>query len=118
MLFRSAFHANSATPADRAHPAAAGEILEIYGTGLGATDPSVPAGFPAPASPPARAFATPQVLIGNVPAQVPFAGLTPGLAGVYQVNAIVPAGLRSGTQVIQWRIGANVSSNPATITVQ
>ena len=113
----AAFHANSAVPADQAHPAAAGEVLEIYGTGLGVTNPFVAAGSPAPASPPAQTVTTPQVLIGNLQAQATFAGLTPGLAGVYQVDAIVPAGLRSGQQNIQWKVG-ETTSNFATITVQ
>jgi uncharacterized protein (TIGR03437 family) len=32
----------------------------------------------------------PTVLIGNVPAQVPFSGLTPQFPGVYQLNVAVP----------------------------
>jgi uncharacterized protein (TIGR03437 family) len=114
----AAFHPNSTVPADATHPAVAGEILEIYGTGLGTTEPPVPAGTPAPASPPARTLVTPQVLFGNIQGQVVFAGLTPGLAGVYQVNVMVPAGLRPGTQVVQWRIDSSTTSNSGTITVQ
>ncbi len=113
----AAFHANSAVPADQAHPAAAGEVLEIYGTGLGLTDPPVPARMPAPASPPARTLTIPQVLIGNIMAQVTFAGLTPGFAGLYQVNVVVPSGLRPGQQSVQWRVGTTMS-NFATITVE
>ena len=111
------FHGNSAVPVDQAHPAAAGEVLVIYGTGLGTTNPFLPAGLPAPSSPPARTTAPPQVLFGTALAQVTFAGLTPGLAGVYQVNAVVPAGLRSGAQNLQWKIGT-IASNPVTIWVQ
>ncbi len=114
----AAFHTNTSVPADAAHPAVAGEILEIYGTGLGATNPPIPAGTPAPSSPPARTLITPQVLFGNIQAQVVFAGLTPGLAGVYQVNAVVPAGLRPGILTVQWRMDSSTTSNSGTITVQ
>jgi uncharacterized protein (TIGR03437 family) len=113
----AAFHANSGIPADSAHPAVAGEVLEIYGTGLGQTDPFVPAGDAAPGAPPARTFVTPQVLIGNAPAQVLFSGLTPGIAGVYQVNAAVPVGLRPGFQTVVWRID-NATQSAGTISVQ
>ena len=91
--------------------------LPIYGTGLGATDPFVPAGMPAPSVPLARAF-PPQVTMGGRAATVFFAGLTPGLAGLYQVNAIVPPGLRPGPQGVIWRAGNVTSSGCATIWVK
>ncbi len=114
----AAFHAGTRVPADRANPAVAGEMLEIYGTGLGPTEPFVPAGTAAPVSPPARTLAVPEVLIGERPALVIFSGLVPGLAGVYQVNAIVPFGLRPGQQVVRWRVGSPDSFGFATITVR
>jgi uncharacterized protein (TIGR03437 family) len=114
----AAFHANSAIPVDSAHPAAAGEAIEIYGTGLGTTNPPVPAGQPAPGSPPAQTVTTPQVMIGNLQARVTFSGLTPGLAGVYQVNVVVPGGLRSGAQNVQWNLGGAASMDYAPIWVQ
>ncbi|MEO6038299.1 MAG: hypothetical protein ABIQ93_07800, partial [Saprospiraceae bacterium] len=39
----------------------------------------------------AATSSTVTVTVGNKPAQVNFAGLTPGFAGVYQVNAILAA---------------------------
>jgi len=100
----AAFHAGTGTPADAAHPAAAGEILETYGSGLGLTNPTVPAGVPSPAAPLARAIVIPQVTIGFQPAQVAFAGLVPGLAGVYQINVAVPDGLTAGQQSLNWTV--------------
>jgi uncharacterized protein (TIGR03437 family) len=114
----AAFHGNTNVPADSAHPAKAGETLAIYGMGLGPVTPFVAAGQPAPSSPPAQTLAQPEVLIGNARAQVAFSGLTPGLAGVYQVNAVVPSGLKPGQYVIVWRIGGVSSSSFAGITVQ
>jgi uncharacterized protein (TIGR03437 family) len=102
----AAFHAGTGVAADLDHPAAVGETLEIYGLGLGVTNPMVQAGAASPASPPARALQTPQLQIGGKDALVAFAGLTPGLAGVYQVNAIVPAGLLPGMHSLTWGTAA------------
>ena len=98
----AAFHAGTGVLADAAHPAETGETLETFGSGLGLTNPPVRAGEASPASPPARATAVPQVTIGNQPAQVAFAGLAPGLAGVYQINVVVPKGLTPGQQSLNW----------------
>ncbi len=95
----AAFHAGTAIPADRDHPAAVGEILEIYCSGLGPTDPLVPAGARAPLLPLARAF-IPEVQIDSMQAGVLFAGLSPGQIGIYQINVVVPAGLKPGGQYI------------------
>ena len=94
--------AGTGTPADAAHPAAAGETLETYGSGLGQTKPTVPAGEPSSFSPLAWATVIPEVTIGSLPALVTFAGLSPGLASVYQINVIVPDGLTPGQQILNW----------------
>jgi uncharacterized protein (TIGR03437 family) len=39
------------------------------------------------------------VTVGGLPAPVAFAGLTPGSAGLYQVNVSVPAGVQPGDQI-------------------
>jgi adhesin/invasin len=39
------------------------------------------------------------VTIGGKAAQVTFSGLTPGYAGLYQVNAVVPSGITTGDAV-------------------
>jgi adhesin/invasin len=72
----------------------------------------VQAGVRSPASPPARALETPRLQIGGKDAVVVFAGLAPGFAGVYQVNAIVPAGLLPGLHSLTWgtAAGAGFSS--------
>jgi uncharacterized protein (TIGR03437 family) len=114
----AAFHAGTAIPADDDHPAHAGEALEMYGTGLGATDPAVPAGQPSPGNPPVRAKVQPLVRIGNVEARVLFAGLTPGLAGVGQVNIVVPDGLKPGRYVISLQSGNANTGALGTIAVQ
>jgi len=99
--YAAAFHPGTKIPADNIHPAVAGEVLETYGFGLGGTMPDVPAGAGAPSNPPANA-AMPFVNIDGVLAQTTFAGLVPGLAGLYQVNVIVPAGLPAGQHLMHW----------------
>ena len=72
-------------------------------SGWALTEPIVQAGVASPASPPARAVQTPRLQIGGRDAPVTFAGLAPGFAGVYQVNAVVPAGVAPGIQNLAWR---------------
>ena len=55
-----------------------------------------PAGTRRPPSPLARTAEDVTVTIGGRPASVLFAGLTPGFTSLYQVNAVVPAGLPAG----------------------
>ena len=64
--------------------------LAIYVTGLGPTIPEVPAGQAAPGDPLSMALLTPTVTLGGAPLFVDFAGLTPGLVGVGQINVTVP----------------------------
>jgi uncharacterized protein (TIGR03437 family) len=96
-------------------PASAGETIIIYCTGLGAVNPQVETGFPAPTSPLAIS-ATPTVTIGGVSAQVSFSGLAPGFAGLYQINVMVPQSV-SGTAQLVIAVGA-VSSAPVSLAVK
>ena len=96
-------------------PASRGEQIIVYCTGLGAVNPQIEAGFPAPTSPLAIS-ASPTVTIGGVSAQVSFSGLAPGFAGLYQINVVVPQSV-SGTAQLVVAAGA-VSSSPVSLTVQ
>jgi uncharacterized protein (TIGR03437 family) len=82
-------HADS-SPITVASPAAAGEEIVIYMTGLGAVDPEPILGTPAPALPLANTTNSLQVTLGSVLLTVIFSGLTPGTVGVYQANVILP----------------------------
>lgn len=64
--------------------------LTIYLTGMGKTVPDVRTGDSSPAAPLASAAVQPTVTLGGANLSVMFAGLTPGLVGVYQINAQVP----------------------------
>ena len=104
--------------ADPNHPAPTGAVVEIYATGLGLTNPAVKEGTQAPL-PAATAIQPVGVSIGNTPAQVQFAGLSPGAVGLYQVNAVIPNGISSGNSVsITINSGSSYSQPGATIAVK
>jgi adhesin/invasin len=90
-------HGN-ATIISAANPAKIGETIEMYLTGMGGVTPALLDGAPAPlAEPLARVTGPVAVTIGGVPCEVAFSGLTPGLAGLYQLNIKIPAGLVPGS---------------------
>jgi len=82
------------------YPAMAGEIVTLYLVGLGATSPVTVSGAAAgDGSPgkPLNTVADVSVKVGNETAEVFFAGLTPYLVGLYQVDFRVPPGAVAGT---------------------
>jgi uncharacterized protein (TIGR03437 family) len=104
--------------ADPKAPVTAGGIIAIFCTGLGAVDESVPDGAAAPVSPLANTVVKPNVTIGGQAAMVSFSGLSPGFAGLYQIDAVVPSGVAPGHAVpVVVSIGGQ-SSPAATIAVQ
>ena len=92
--------------------------MQIYCTGLGAVTNQPATGAAAPNDPLAMTITLPRVMIGNAPAKVQFSGLAPGYAGLYQVNAEVPAETSSGTAVTVTILVGEVASNTVTIAVQ
>jgi len=100
-------------------PAQVSEIVSIFCTGLGPTDPAVASGQPGPSAEPlAQVKTLPTVTIGGLAAPVSFAGLAPGFAAVYQVNAQVPDGVTPGDAVPVVITQSGASSNAATIAVR
>jgi uncharacterized protein (TIGR03437 family) len=97
------------------NPAAPGDIVMIYGTGFGAVNPPTADGQAA-AGPAATALAV-TASIGGIDAQVIYAGAAPGLvAGVAQINVIVPPSLRTNPAAsLSLSIGS--VTTPAGVTV-
>ena len=99
-------------------PASAGDALVIYCTGLGGVSPPVPAGTAASLTVLANTISPVTVTVGGQSAKVPFAGLAPGFAGLYQVNAIVPTGIAASTSVPVVLTVDGQSSVPVTVSIQ
>ena len=104
-----------ATPA---RPAKPGEPVSIFCTGLGDVSNRPPSGIAALAAPLSTTLAITGVTIGGLPALVTFSGLSPGFAGLYQVNAQVPQGVRAGDDVPVVVTIGGANSNPVTIAVR
>lgn len=104
---------------DASHPATPGSTyIQIYCTGLGAVSNQPADGGVSPSSPLAQTAVPAQVTIGGVTENAVFSGLAPGFVGLYQVNALVPAGVKAGNAVeVGISIGGAVS-NTVTIAVQ
>jgi uncharacterized protein (TIGR03437 family) len=94
-------------------PAQAGDTVVIYCTGLGAVSPGVVSGAATPLSPLVNAVNSVTVTIGGQPAEVKFAGLTPGFAGLYQVNAVVPAGVSGNAVPVVLQVSGQTSTSVA-----
>jgi len=95
-------------------PAVAGETLSIFATGLGALQQPVATGN-IPPSPPPMTVAVPSVTIGGLAATVTYSGLAARLAGVYQVNVVMPVvSAVAGMTTAQIRI-SGVGSNTVAL---
>jgi len=105
-------------PLSASNPAKAGDIILVFCTGLGLTDPQVVSGTASPSNPPATVVNPVTATIGGINAPVHFAGLTPGYVGLYQVNVQVPAGLTAGSAVPLVLSQGGVLSNSVTIAVR
>jgi uncharacterized protein (TIGR03437 family) len=81
-------------------PASGGEYLVAYLAGLGDTTVPVASGTASPSSPLASPSNTLVLTINGAQSPIYFAGLTPGLVGLYQMNFQVPAGLPTGNITI------------------
>jgi uncharacterized protein (TIGR03437 family) len=105
------------TPLPNNSPVSTGYVIVLYASGLGAVDPPIPAGSPAPTTTLSHTVNTVTATIGSLPAQVLFAGLAPSFAQLYQVNIQIPPGLPSGDATLTLSVGGQQSA-PVTITVK
>jgi uncharacterized protein (TIGR03437 family) len=99
------------------HPAAPGETITVYATGLGAVDPAVATGEAASSTAVSNTMTTYTATIAGQNAKVVFSGLAPGFVALGQVDLTVPTGAPSGLQDLVLT-GGGASSNVAKIQVQ
>jgi uncharacterized protein (TIGR03437 family) len=93
-----------------------GETIQVFMSGLGAVSPSVSDGSAGPSSPLSNTTNTISAYINGQTATVTYAGLAPGLGGVYQMNVTLPTGLASGTYYLDIA-GPDSYTSEATIPV-
>ena len=100
-----------------ANPAHAGDTIVLYCLGLGAVSPPVAdGGLPTTGI---LSWAAPvQMMIGNQTATVIFQGLTPQFPGLYQVNAVIPAGVTKGNSVPVTISAGGQTGPPIQIPIQ
>jgi uncharacterized protein (TIGR03437 family) len=96
------------------HPAAIGDVVIIYATGLGPVDDT-----PAEGGIPSKTTNTlhkPFVGIGGISAEIQFSGLSPQFVGVYQLNVVVPNVAPGDAVPVQLTLGG-ITSPKLTMAV-
>jgi uncharacterized protein (TIGR03437 family) len=79
------------------NPVSPGSTAILYASGLGTVNTSLANGAAAPSNPPATATDTDYVYVAGTQENIQFDGLTPGLAGLYQLNTMILSGTQPGT---------------------
>jgi uncharacterized protein (TIGR03437 family) len=97
------------------NPANPGDVIQIYCTGLGATNPPSITGQAAVSG---VAVIEPAVTVGGLAAGLQYAGVAPGFVGLYQVNVAIPSSVTPGSAVPVVITQNGIASNTATIVVQ
>ena len=97
-------------------PAQIGETVAVFVTGLGSVLGNISDGAPGPTQPLADTSNQITATVDSVAATVTFAGLAPGLAGLYQVNVTIPSGVSSGDVYLEL-LGPDSDALEAGITI-
>jgi uncharacterized protein (TIGR03437 family) len=110
-------HSSDFSLVSASKPAAAGEILSLFATGLGPTRPGVDPGKPFAASPLSVVNSPVDVTVNGKPAEVLAAVGYPGAVDGYQANFRVPSDASKGTAIIQVS-AAWIAGTGASIVIQ
>jgi uncharacterized protein (TIGR03437 family) len=101
-------------------PAVPGEVLVIYAVGLGATQPAINGLIIPIAAASISARSQFEVLLNDAPVpdnHILYAGITPGYAGLYQINVRLPAGTPPDPE-IRLRLPGRISPPRLHLTVR
>ena len=85
-----------------ASPARAGEVIVLFATGLGVTQPAQIPNQLAPGAAEIAGRADFQILLNGAsvdPSQILYAGAAPGFAGLYQINLRMPASIPNNPEI-------------------
>lgn len=98
-------------------PAKAGDMVTLWATGLGDTNPHVDAASIVPGTAPTVNPVT--VMLNGTPlpaANIQYAGMAPGLmAGVYQINIQIPTGVAAGDATVKLAVNGVNSQDSITL---
>jgi uncharacterized protein (TIGR03437 family) len=95
-----------AIPGVPSRPAKEGDTLTFYGIGFGPVTPNIPAGQVAQGS---SSLVTPpkvSVVTTATPVTLTYAGLAPGIVGLYQFNVVIPKLPATGPQTVFFNLGS------------
>jgi uncharacterized protein (TIGR03437 family) len=106
-----------AVPGYASHLATPGGTIIVLATGLGATDKPAQSGN-ASSDTLRRTTTLPSVLVGGIPAQVAFSGLSPLFPAVNQLNIVLPVGVPAGSSVpLQLSVGGITTTAQLNIAI-
>ena len=101
-------------------PAKPRQVVSLFATGLGRTNPSfAPGVLPDGVAPTVeRVVVTFDSFMGTMFPEILYAGVAPGLAGVYQVNVSIPDNAPDFDLLVRLRVGNFTSPAGAYLTVR
>jgi uncharacterized protein (TIGR03437 family) len=95
-----------------------GDVLILWGTGFGATTPTVAAGIQVPSDGKIYNSSPVSIKLGTTDAQVFGAALSPGFAGLYQIAIQVPASMADGDYAIKATVSGVSSPDGVILSVK
>ncbi|HUJ23998.1 MAG TPA: choice-of-anchor V domain-containing protein [Bryobacteraceae bacterium] len=105
-------------PGKTTTPAKPGEVVILWGTGFGPTNPEVPAGETVPGDKLYKVTSIPAITVGGISVSDYFGTvLAPGFAGLYQLAFRVPESVPDGDSPIVVQIGGVSSPSNVLLTV-
>jgi uncharacterized protein (TIGR03437 family) len=107
--------APGAISGESSRPAQAGDAIALYGTGMGPTNPQWPDGKVLDQAYSAADLSAFRMDIGGIQSTVTYAGMIE--AGLFQVNIVLPGGLKPGDQTVVLSVHGFASQPNVFLTV-